>query len=44
MATPVSFHAHPDDETVLCGGTGRRGSRPGLLSILELGVVLRWGY
>jgi LmbE family N-acetylglucosaminyl deacetylase len=29
MATLVSFHAHPDDETVLCGGTLYLAARAG---------------
>jgi LmbE family N-acetylglucosaminyl deacetylase len=29
MATIVSFHAHPDDESVLCGGSLARAARAG---------------
>jgi LmbE family N-acetylglucosaminyl deacetylase len=29
MATLISFHAHPDDEAILCGGTLALAARSG---------------
>jgi LmbE family N-acetylglucosaminyl deacetylase len=45
MATLVSFHAHPDDECILCGGTLRKAADEGHRVVLvvatrgELGEV-----
>ena len=36
MATLVSFHAHPDDESIICGGVLRKASEEGHRVVLVL--------
>ena len=36
MATLVSFHAHPDDESIICGGVLRKASEQGHRVVLVL--------
>jgi LmbE family N-acetylglucosaminyl deacetylase len=36
MATLASFHAHPDDESITCGGALRKASEAGHRVVLVL--------